>query len=95
MNPPQTVAKFGTEQAHLLIVYSLGCFVLLFAAALLAASTVWAKPVPQDPVPSSGAAVNQPVELGLVRWQRDLEDAVLESEQKNKPIAILFQEVPG
>jgi hypothetical protein len=37
----------------------------------------------------------QPVELGHVKWLRDLDQAVANSKEQEKPIAILFQEVPG
>jgi len=40
-------------------------------------------------------AVKQPVELGKVDWGRDLDEAVAKSKKSNKPIALLFQEVPG
>lgn len=36
-----------------------------------------------------------PEELGKVEWYRDLEEAQLASENGEKPILILFQEVPG
>lgn len=39
--------------------------------------------------------VTQPVELGQVRWQRDFEAALAESKKTEKPVLILFQEVPG
>ncbi len=35
------------------------------------------------------------IELGTVHWLRDLKEAQLLSKQKNKPVLILFQEVPG
>jgi len=38
---------------------------------------------------------NQPEELGKVHWLRDIDIAVAQSEEKKKPILILFQEVPG
>ena len=44
---------------------------------------------------SKRSAVKQPVELGKVAWGRNLEEAVAKSKQSNKPIALLFQEVPG
>ena len=36
-----------------------------------------------------------PVELGAVNWLRDLDTAVAISKRDDKPIALLFQEVPG
>ncbi len=36
-----------------------------------------------------------PVELGTVNWLRSYDEAVAQSKQHNKPIFILFQEVPG
>ena len=36
-----------------------------------------------------------PVELGEVNWLRDIDEAVKVAEQRQKPILILFQEVPG
>lgn len=41
------------------------------------------------------SAVKQPIELGKVAWGRDLDEAVAKSRKSNKPIALLFQEVPG
>ena len=38
---------------------------------------------------------NQYVELGLVSWHRDFDKARQLSKQTQKPLAILFQEVPG
>lgn len=35
------------------------------------------------------------IELGKVKWLRDLNEARIASKQSNKPILILFQEVPG
>lgn len=41
-------------------------------------------------------ANNDPyVELGKVDWIRDLDQGIAQSKQKNKPIFLLFQEVPG
>lgn len=39
--------------------------------------------------------LNQPIELGKVNWGRDLEKGIQLSKQMNKPIFLLFQEVPG
>lgn len=38
---------------------------------------------------------NNPKELGYVRWNRNYEDAIKFAENENKPILILFQEIPG
>ncbi|HMU04807.1 MAG TPA: VPGUxxT family thioredoxin-like (seleno)protein, type 2, partial [Saprospiraceae bacterium] len=38
---------------------------------------------------------DNPVELGKVRWLRDYDEALQQSKEKNLPIFILFQEVPG
>lgn len=40
-------------------------------------------------------APKQRIEVGLVRWGRDLEVAQKESAESGKPILLLFQEVPG
>lgn len=39
--------------------------------------------------------LDQQEELGLVSWYRDYDEAIIASKTKNKPILILFQEVPG
>lgn len=44
---------------------------------------------------SSQAQNNQPEELGEVQWLRDYDKALTIAKQQNKPIFILFQEVPG
>lgn len=38
---------------------------------------------------------NEYTELGMVRWHRDFDQAVALSKKTQKPLAILFQEVPG
>ncbi len=40
-------------------------------------------------------ALQQDVELGKVNWYRDYDVATSLSEKENKPVLILFQEVPG
>ncbi len=40
-------------------------------------------------------AGDPPVELGAVRWGRDLSAAQHQSATSGKPILVLFQEVPG
>jgi hypothetical protein len=67
---------------------------ILIATVFIIASA-FAKPVPQEGAGSGAKAVDQPVELGNVQWLRDLDTAVSTSKQQDKPIAILFQEVPG
>ena len=37
----------------------------------------------------------QPVELGQVKWHRDLEKAKKKAASLDRPIFLLFQEVPG
>ena len=37
----------------------------------------------------------QPVELGQVNWLRNMPDAIQQAEKTDKPIFLLFQEVPG
>ncbi len=41
------------------------------------------------------SATGQPVEVGVVDWLRNLQEAVELSEESGKPIFALFQEVPG
>jgi hypothetical protein len=38
---------------------------------------------------------NQPVELGQVKWLRDLDEGIAKSKQEGKPVFLLFQEIPG
>lgn len=38
---------------------------------------------------------NNPVEIGLVNWNRDLDAALAQSDSSGKPAFVLFQEVPG
>lgn len=46
-------------------------------------------------VSSDQTKQTNPIELGTVQWQRNLEKAIPLSQKTNKPIFILFQEVPG
>ncbi|HLF62334.1 MAG TPA: VPGUxxT family thioredoxin-like (seleno)protein, type 2 [Saprospiraceae bacterium] len=41
------------------------------------------------------SAQSQPVELGAIHWLRSMEQAQVQSQEEQKPILILFQEVPG
>jgi len=38
---------------------------------------------------------NQNIEVGLVNWSRDLDEAYSKSHSTGKPVLVLFQEVPG
>ena len=80
------VFKFGIWRAGVTLV-------TLIIACVMAAGAM-AKPAPQSQS-SNSASVDQPVELGDVHWLRDLDTAVSDSKKEDKPIAILFQEVPG
>lgn len=73
-------------------ILGVGCFLLM--------AQVTTSAVAQDGSGSKSgsrnkASVRQPVELGKVAWGRNLEEAVAKSKENNKPIALLFQEVPG
>lgn len=39
--------------------------------------------------------VTNPTELGVVRWQRDLDAGLAEAAKTGKPVFLLFQEIPG
>ena len=49
--------------------------------------------LPLDTITS--VSINHPKELGKVKWLRDLKTATTQSSNENKPIFLLFQEVPG
>lgn len=42
-----------------------------------------------------GSKQSNPVEIGLVDWNRDLDAALADSTKNGKPVLVLFQEVPG
>ena len=46
-------------------------------------------------VPRESAYSEQPVEIGIVDWSRDYDASLKRSAQENKPVFLLFQEVPG
>ena len=52
---------------------------------------------PKHPTPLAPVAgqVEQPVELGQVKWRRDFEAGLAEAKRTGKPVLLLFQEVPG
>lgn len=83
-----------------LVIISVGLSLLLLAVPILLAPDAMtrsasAKPVPQSGERTESRSADQPTELGDVDWLRDLDKAVDQSKQQDKPIAILFQEVPG
>ncbi len=41
------------------------------------------------------ASSNNPIEVGTVKWNRDLDAAFASSKSTGKPVFLLFQEVPG
>jgi len=44
---------------------------------------------------SFSSNIDQPIELGKVSWMRNFDEGILKSKKENKPIFLLFQEVPG
>ena len=44
---------------------------------------------------SCQADPEQAVELGTVKWSRDLPATLIQAKESQKPIMLLFQEVPG
>lgn len=46
-------------------------------------------------LPHGTAAKDNPVEIGLVSWGRDLDQALRLSGETGRPVFLLFQEVPG
>jgi hypothetical protein len=42
-----------------------------------------------------GEPMKNPIEVGDVRWGRDLETALENSAKTGKPVLVLFQEIPG
>ena len=44
---------------------------------------------------TSGETMENPIEVGDVRWGRDLDAALENSAKSGKPVLVLFQEVPG
>lgn len=56
----------------------------LFLSSLLSAS-LFAQETP----------VTNPTELGVIRWQHDLDVGLAEASKNGKPVFLLFQEIPG
>lgn len=87
-------ANFEPNAWRAFLLHGLIAILILILGIVLAAQ-VFAKPDPQEQSEVNRPQVDQPVELGDVRWLRDLDTAVATSKKQSKPIAILFQEVPG
>jgi hypothetical protein len=66
----------------------------LTACGLLALLATGALPTDEPQADAPGEA-RQPVELGLVAWQRDLDAGLALAAAADKPVLLLFQEVPG
>ncbi len=47
------------------------------------------------PTPQDAPAPATPRELGDVKWQRQLEAGLERSKKQDKPVLLLFQEIPG
>lgn len=90
----EVAADIEPHDIKALFTYVAISFAILIAAILLA-SHVLAEPAPQERADTDATRARQPIELGDVGWLRDLDTAVANSKKQNKPIAILFQEVPG
>lgn len=56
-------------------------FILLLAVVLM--------------LPQGTTAKENPIEIGLVKWGRDLDQALRLSGETGRPVFLLFQEVPG
>ena len=90
MAPPER-AIFGVVFPKMLIMIFKMLSLLAFAAAATGAFLFNS----HHEKTSRTSITGQPVELGLVNWQRDLAAGKAEAEKSGKPILILFQEVPG
>ncbi len=49
---------------------------------------------PVDLVRTTGDSL-QPIEIGTVQWMKDYDQAIARAGKENKPVLVLFQEVPG
>jgi hypothetical protein len=68
---------------------------LLALASALMPQAEAEKPKHPTPLVPVAGQVEQPVELGQVRWRRDFEAGLAEAKRTGKPVLLLFQEVPG
>ncbi|MBC8405592.1 MAG: hypothetical protein H8E15_10220 [Planctomycetes bacterium] len=68
---------------------------MLFLAAAIALQIGQTVPVSPPTLTALADRVEQPVELGQVKWRRDFDAGLAESKRTGKPVLLLFQEVPG
>jgi len=66
-----------------------------FGITVLAGFIVAAMNVSGDDADQKPVTYREHAELGQVHWQRDLDHAAVLAKQQQRPIAVLFQEVPG
>ena len=73
-------------------------FLLIVAGFALIAGAVFAQ-LQQTKQPAAGsgkkARSSNPIEVGTVKWRRDFDKALADSRSTQKPVFVLFQEVPG
>lgn len=55
----------------------------------------WPKPVTDDSPNRDQVGPSQPRELGKIRWLRGLDKIQAQAKKANRPVLLLFQEVPG
>lgn len=70
-------------------------FVALLAMSMPQAEQTPAPRTEPTPLKPVQGRVEQPVELGQVKWRRDFEAGLAEAKETGKPVLLLFQEVPG
>lgn len=68
---------------------------LLLGLAFLAPACSLSTPPSDSATTSNQVARSQAKEWGAVQWQQRLEPALTASAQDQKPVLLLFQEVPG
>jgi len=68
----------------------------LFLVALVLSTGSTPLPAAEEKVaPPTVGKPKTPIEIGDVRWSRDLDGACAESKKSGRPVMVLFQEVPG
>ena len=67
----------------------------VYSLAITTALLTMIAALPARAAKSSAPGPKQPIELGDVSWHRDFDEALRLSAKQDKPIFVLFQEVPG